>query len=277
MDLEIWSADDLAARIGDEGVIVLDVRRGERFAAGHVPGARNYSVYGINTYDTDPAPLASFVKMWAFQLTLTGITRDHCVVVCGERSDEAATRAAWFLDWLGHPRAALLDGGLQAWVAAGGALTGDATAPKSAPYSPETVRERVATWRDVMVGIYDDDTVILDTRSDEEWFGRDARGSARAGAVPGAVHQEWLAHIDDKGCLLPADVLRQRFEAIGVTPEREVIAYCNTGYRSAHAYVALGMLGYPRVRNYVGSWQEWANRPECPVVVPQPGVLTAPR
>jgi thiosulfate/3-mercaptopyruvate sulfurtransferase len=268
MDIEIWNAEALSARLHDEALIVLDVRRGERFASGHVPGARHYSVYGINTYDTDDAPLASFVKMWAFQLALAGITREHTVVVCGERSDEAAARAAWFLDWLGHPRAALLDGGVQAWIAHGGALSGDAAAPTAARYAPQLRAERVATWRDVLHAIDDPDAVILDTRSDEEWFGRDARGSARAGAVPNAVHQEWTAHLDPRGCLLPPDELRARFEAIGVTPDREIIAYCNTGYRSAHAYVALGLLGYPRVRNYVGSWQEWANRPECPVVVP---------
>ena len=127
-----------------------------------------------------------------------------------------------------------------------------------------------------MAGIDDDDTIILDTRSDDEWFGRDARGTDRAGAIPGAVHQEWLAHIDEDGRLLAPQVLRTRFEAIGITPDRPIIAYCNTGYRSAHAYIALGLLGYPRVRNYVGSWQEWANRPECPVVVPEAGANMAP-
>ena len=91
--------------------ITLDVRRGEPFAQGHLPGARNFSVYGINTYDTDPAPMASFIKTWAFQLALAGITREDTVVVCGQTSDEPAARAAWFLDWLDHPEVALLDGG----------------------------------------------------------------------------------------------------------------------------------------------------------------------
>ena len=277
MDLTLWSASELREHLDDTKLVVLDVRRGEHYAGGHLPGARNFSVYGINTYDTDPAPLASFVKTWAFQLALSGITRKHTVVVCGQRSDEPAARAAWFLDWLGHPRTALLDGGVDAWVNAGGELTQEAQAPTPAGYRVATVDHRVATWRDVMHAIDDPHSVILDTRSDDEWFGRDARGTARAGAIPGAVHQEWHAHLDESGRLLPAKVLRERFEAIGVTPDREVIAYCNTGYRSAHAYIALGVLGYPRVRNYVGSWQEWANRPECPVVTPDGDSRVAPR
>lgn len=270
MDIMIWKAEGLSRQLETEGLVVLDVRRGERFASDHIPGARHFSVYGINTYDTDPAPMDSFVKMWAFQLALAGITREHTVVVCGDGSDEAAARAAWFLDWLGHPRVALLDGGLKAWVSAGGAVTQDAEAPRAAVYTPQPVAERVASWRDVMAAL-DSDTVILDTRGDGEWFGHDARGTARSGAIPGAVHQEWTAHLDASGCLLPPDVLREKFASLGITPERPVIAYCNTGYRSAHAYIALGTTGHHNVRNYVGSWQEWANRPECPVMVPAPG------
>lgn len=270
MDIMLWSAEVLARHLDGAGVVVLDVRRGERYAAGHVPGARHFSVYGVNTYDTDAAPLASFVKMWAFQLALAGITREHDVVVCGEWSDEPAARAAWFLDWLGHPRVALLDGGLGAWRAAGGAVTQDAVAPRAAAYTPRPIAARVATWRDVVAAL-GTDTAILDTRSDDEWRGRDARGAARGGAIPGAIHQEWTRHLDDVGRFLPADVLRERFAALGITPHRPVIAYCNTGYRSAHAYVALGLAGHHDVRNYVGSWQEWGNRPECPVVVPGDG------
>ena len=66
-----------------------------------------------------------------------------------------------------------------------------------------------------------------------------------------------------------ADELRTQFEALGVTPDKEIIAFCNTGYRSAHAYLVLRMLGYPRVRNYVGSWQEWGNRDDVPITKPK--------
>ncbi len=110
-------------------------------------------------------------------------------------------------------------------------------------------------------------TLILDTRSRGDWLGTDRR-AARGGAVPGAVHQDWAAHLNADGAMRPAGELRALFQGIGATPEREIIAYCNTGYRSAHAYLALRLLGYPRVRNYLGSWQEWAERPELPVVVP---------
>ena len=263
----LWPPPHLAARLDDDGVVVLDVRRGERYANGHVPGARHFSVYGINTYDSDPAPLASFTKMWAFQITGAGIRRDDEVVVCSEFTDESAARAFWFLEYLGHERVAVLDGGVRAWEAAGHPLTHEATAPTASPYPYEAVDSVCASWSDVAAAIDDPSTVILDTRTDGEWYGEDSRGAARAGAVPGAVHLEWIHNLDDAGRMLDADTLRDRYASIGITAETPVIAYCNTGYRSAHAYLALRLTGHPNVRNYVASWQEWGNRMECPVVV----------
>lgn len=263
----LWDPATLAARLEDEDLVVLDVRRGEAFANGHVPGARNFSVYGINTYDSDPAPLASFTKMWAFQITGAGIRRDDRIVVCSEFTDESAARAFWFLEYLGHERVAVLDGGVRAWEAAGNPLTHGAKAPVASPYPFEAVASVCAAWSDVAAAIDDPETVILDTRTDGEWYGEDARGAARAGKVPSAVHLEWIHNLDDKGCMLDVETLRERYAAVGVSLETPVIAYCNTGYRSAHAYLALRLLGHGNVRNYVASWQEWGNRMECPIIV----------
>ena len=263
----LWDPATLAARLDDERLVVLDVRRGERYANGHLPGARHFSVYGINTYDSDPAPLASFTRMWAFQIAGAGIRREDEVVVCSEFTDESAARAFWFLEYLGHERVAVLDGGVRAWEAAGYPLTHEATAPKASAYPCRTVHSVCATRPDVIAAIDDPSTVILDTRTDGEWYGEDARGAARAGAVPNAVHLEWTRNLDDKGRMADGDTLRQRYTSVGITCGTPVIAYCNTGYRSAHAYLALRLLGHRNVRNYIASWQEWGNRMECPIVV----------
>ncbi|MCB1741703.1 MAG: sulfurtransferase [Gammaproteobacteria bacterium] len=267
---------NLIGLLSTPGLRLLDVRRGERYACGHLPDATHFSVYGINIFDTDPACMASFVKMWAGQIGMAGISRDDTLVVYGDRTDEAAARAFWFMEYLGHPRVAVLDGGFLAWSAAGHAIERVAEPPKAVAYRYELDESRVATWREVKAAIGAAETHILDTRSEQEWLGNDRRGTSRGGAVPGALHQEWKHNLAVDGRLRPVDELRALYAERGLRPENEVIAYCNTGYRSAHAYLALRVLGYPRVRNYVGSWQEWAERGECPIVRPASGATLAP-
>lgn len=264
----LWTPTELEARLGDPNLRVIDVRAGEAYAMGHIPGARHFPVYGVNTYDTDEAPLRSFVEMWAFLLSLRGVAADHTIAVYGELSGMKAARAYWFVEYLGHDGVHLLDGGFQGWVRAGLPVVRDAEPPAPTAFRYQAVPGRVATYRDVLAAIDDPERVILDTRSPEEFRGTDRRAK-RGGAVPSAVPLDWVAHLTPEGEMKPADELRDLFEAIGVTPDKEVIAYCNTGYRSAHAYLALRLLGYPRVKNYVGSWQEWANRDELPVITPE--------
>ena len=82
------------------------------------------------------------------------------------------------------------------------------------------------------------------------------------------MHLEWLENLTEGGEMRPADELRRQFEAAGVTPDKEIAAYCQTGYRSAHAYTALRLLGYERVRNYLGSWREWGDKTHLPIETP---------
>ena len=268
--------DELANHLGRPGVVVLDVRRGERFATAHLPGARHFSVYGINTYDTDEASLRSFVRMWAFQLSLAGISRDDTVVVYGDYSDEPAARAYWFLRYLGHPQCALLDGGLTAWARSGHQTEQAASVPLPMPYRHTVVDALVANWRQAGAAGCDPTAVLLDTRSDEEWYGHDGRGAERAGAMPGAVHLEWTHHLAEDGRFKSPRMLSALFEDIGARASTPVVAYCNTGYRSAHACLALELAGHVPARNYLGSWQEWGNRSDCRVVRPSPGGGAAP-
>ena len=270
----VWDVAELESRLGNSGLKIIDVRVGEDYAMGHIPGALHFSVYGVNTYDTDEAPLKSFTHMWAFLLELRGISVDDTIVVYDEISGMSAARAFWFMEYLGHADVHLLDGGFNAWRGARLPVVRDAEAPKTSAFRYEAVRERVATYQDMLDAIDVPGKVILDTRSEKEWLGTDRR-AARGGTIPSAVHLDWVNHLTADGRLRQADELQTMFEARGVTADKEVLAFCNTGYRSAHAYLVLRMLGYSRVRNYVGSWQEWGNRESCPVVVPafSPGIV----
>ena len=101
-----------------------------------------------------------------------------------------------------------------------------------------------------------------------EYLGQEVR-TKRSGTIPGSTYLEWTNHLDSEGRVRNADELRALFAQHGITPDKEIIPFCGGGYRSAHAYLILTMLGYPRVRNYLGSWGEWGNRDETPIVVPE--------
>lgn len=263
----LWSVEKLRAMLGTPGLSIVDTRQAELFAAGRIPGARHFDPYFVNCDDTDPAPLASFTRMWANMLGWRGVKPTDTIVFYGAFSDMCAARGFWFAEYLGCLRVHVLDGGIRAWAEAGLPLERESAPPVPTKFAFEAVSERVATYASVLEAIDDPASLILDNRSRAEFTGADRRAK-HGGTVPNATHCDWEELYDHAtGRMKPPAALRAIFEARGATPDRKITVYCNTGFRSAHAYLALRLLGYPHVRNYVGSWQEWGNREGLPIVV----------
>ena len=244
--------------------IIVDTRPAESFAQGHIPGAVHLDLWGFSLTDTDQAPRAAFLWMIHHVLEQRGISAARPVVVYDDTTGMRAARVFWFLEYFGHPDARVLDGGFEAWLDAKLPVTRDASVPKPVEWKASPVESRAASRHDVALRLESPAAVILDTRSDDEYTGRVARAK-RGGAIPGAVHVEWSRNLADDGSFRPAGELRRMYEEAGVTPDKEVITYCQGGYRAAHAYLALRLLGYPQVRNYLGSWKEWGDREELPI------------
>lgn len=253
---------------GDAPPLVLDVRTGEDFSNGHVPGAVHLDLWGFSLIDTSEAPLRAFLWMIEHVLALRGVTAERGVVVYSDTSDARAARVFWFLEYFGHPDVRMLDGGFTAWRAEDLPITQAAAPPAPSSWTGSRENSRLATWTDVRDRLGRPDVAILDTRSDGEYCGTTVR-AARGGAIPGAVHVEWTRNLTPAGTFRSRRELEQMYTAAGVTPDREIVSYCQGGYRGAHAYVALRVLGYPRVRNYLGSWKEWGDRTDLPIERPQ--------
>ena len=248
--------------------MILDLRPPDAYTTGHVPGALHLDLWGVSLPDTDPAPLDAFMWMIEHVLAIHGVANDVPVVVYDEQSGVRAARAFWFLEYFGHPSVRLLDGGFGAWSRAGLPVSRDAAPAPAGDWTGKRELQTIATWREVKSAIGTEGSVIVDTRSDGEYCGTTVRAK-RGGAIPGAVHIEWTRNLGSDGAFKPEPELREMYESAGVTPDREVLTYCQGGYRAAHSYIALRLLGYPRVRNYVGSWKEWGDREDLPIEVPK--------
>ena len=258
---------ELTQQMRTRAVVVLDARPAAAFAAAHLPGAIHLDVFGMSLIDTTPAPLKAFEWMAQHLLELRGVTRDTPVAVYEEDSGMRAARIVWLLEFFGHPHARVLDGGVRRWRDEGGPLTRDAAEPEASTLVVERRPERLATVDDVVAALERPEVAIVDTRSRAEFTGEHVR-AARGGAIPGAVHLEWTRNLAPTGRYRPASELRAMYAQAGVTPERDVITYCQGGYRAAQSYIALVLAGFPRVRSYLGSWNEWGNRLDLPIVTP---------
>ena len=249
--------------------VLIDLRRPDLFANGHIPGAAHLDLYGISLIDTDPAPLRAFMWIIEHLLGTRGVNLERPVIVYDEATGDRVSRAFWFLEYFGHQHTRVLDGGFASWVRAGYEIATHADAPVDTAWAGERHPEFLATRHDVLERLDspNTDAVIVDARSTEEYCGTMVR-AARGGAIPHAIHIEWMKNLDANGELKPAADLRTIYESAGVTPDREVVSYCQGGYRAAHTYLALRLLGYPRLRNYVGSWREWGNRTDTPIEIP---------
>ncbi|MBA3319143.1 MAG: sulfurtransferase [Gemmatimonadales bacterium] len=269
----VVSTDTLAAWQTRGPVVLVDIRTDVfAYLRGHLPGAvylntetLRASRGGIPTQLLDaPAYAALFSRI--------GLPFDRPLVVysAGETHNIDATFLAWLLAGFGHRKVYLLDGGYFKWQLELRPLVREyprlaETAFPAAPFQPEQ-----ASLEDVQGALLRGDAILVDARPPDQFAGQ-AGAQMRRGHIPGAISHYWQDDLTREGFGFvwkqPGE-LRAAYQAQGITPDKSIIAYCNSATEASHVHFALRyLLGYPRVRVYVGSWTEWAERKELPVEV----------
>jgi thiosulfate/3-mercaptopyruvate sulfurtransferase len=267
------TTDWLADHLNDESVVIAEADENpDLYDEGHILGAVK-----LHWQDDLQDPVErDLVEKPTFERLMgeRGISNDTTVVLYGDRNNWFAAYAYWYLKIYGHEDVRLLDGGRQKWTDEGRELTAETPQAEQAEYSASDRDESIRTYRDaVKEAIGEQTKALVDVRSPQEFAGDliappgyEQEGAQRAGHIPTAASIPWATAVRDDGTFKSADELRELYESKGITPEKEVTAYCRIGERSAHTWFVLQeLLGYEKVKNYDGSWTEWGNLVDVPI------------
>jgi thiosulfate/3-mercaptopyruvate sulfurtransferase len=271
---------ELSALGADARLCVVDCRfvlsdpdAGRRaFGEGHLPGA----VYAHLDDDLagpvtplsgrhplpDPDDFAAVLGAW-------GIRPDTLVVAYDDASGALASRLWWMLGWVGHGRRRVLDGGIDAWRAAGLPLTTAVPSPPRAPAYPVRLPTQRVAGTEAVIEALAAAIPVLDARSRDRFLGRQEPIDPVAGHIPGSLNHPFSANLADDGRFLPAAELSARLAGLGLGEDGNAVSLCGSGVTACHTILAAAVAGLPEPRLYPGSWSEWIRDPDRPVATGQ--------
>jgi thiosulfate/3-mercaptopyruvate sulfurtransferase len=244
--------------------LILDARGKHKYAEGHIPGA-----IWVDQIAWSRAPLtAQGVEVWAKRIGELGIAKDTRVVVYDDNASKDSARIWWILRYWGIRDVRLLHGGWRAWQNSGGKVSSDEVKPPFRMIALSPSAARLATKDQVLEALATKEAQIVDARSREEYCGEE-KTAKRSGAIPGAIHLEWLEVLDEKSQRFKSpEELAELFRKKGIALDRPAVTYCQSGGRAAVMAFALELMGDSRVRNYYKSWAEWGNADDTPIALP---------
>ena len=248
----------------DKNLVVIDVRPTAKFLTGNIRGSYNLWRPDMEAQDKRYGELGGMRasrQELEKELNAMGVKEDSTLLLIGDNLDEY--RFWWIMDMYGAKNMKIVDGGFNALKTSGvSTRIGAEPAPKSGNYLFPAVEEKdtLATFEETKIAIEDKNSVILDTRSYKEFTGEETKsGAFGKGRIPNSVFLEWSDALNKDKTMKSYEELVKLYTAVGITPDKTIIPYCQSAVRSAHtAFVLQELLGYNKVKNYDGSWIEWS-------------------
>lgn len=256
--------ETLDQNLGRPGLVVVDVRGKAAYAfGGHIPGAVHATWHEFS----DPNSVAKGLldpdlSRVEKRIRAMGISRDSDVVIYSNPFDNWGDegRMFWMLQYFGHDKLRILDGGWVKWVAEKRRYEYGTVNPQPGDFTASP-RSELIVFKDELKKLVKrphPETILVDARSLEEYVGKEVPGIPRPGHIPSAINVPWNGFLNPDATVKDLEAIKANLEEKGIHENHEIICYCTGGVRSAWVYVILKMAGYEKVRNYPGSWWEWS-------------------
>lgn len=266
----------LQALIGQTELVLLDATyflpsEGQNaqanFAASHMPGAQFFDLDQIADTSSNLPHMLPTPTVFAAAVAAMGINNKTMVILYDQRGVFSAPRAWWMFRIFGHDKVAVLDGGLPAWVKAGGSVTDHVSLPLvPQPFIPDFRPNMVRALADMRANLSTHAALMLDARAAPRFHAQvpEPRPGMRSGHIPGAINLPFTNLLED-GHYLPPDKLQQVFHAAGIDGKRPLIASCGSGITACVIALGLRLAGLPEAAIYDGSWAEWGGRDDTAI------------
>jgi thiosulfate/3-mercaptopyruvate sulfurtransferase len=266
-------ADWVQAHLADPAIRLIEVDVDtQAYEQGHLPGAVGFNWQKELQDQVMRAPVSK--EQLEELMSRAGVTSDNTIVLYGDNNNWFAAWAFWILKYYGHRDVRLLNGGRVKWLADKREITTKVPSYPRTSYAAQVPHSDIRAFRDqILLTLRQSGVALVDVRSSAEYSGEllapahlPQEGAQRGGHIPGAVNIPWSMAVREDGTFKSAEELRALYASKGITADKEVVAYCRIGERSSHTWFVLHyLLGYPRVRNYDGSWTEWGSLIGAPI------------
>ena len=249
---DLITAAELSKNLKSGKIVLVSTRTASDYKKVHITGSVHvshtelYKDGAVKNMLKSPSEIATI-------LGSQGVTETKTIVLYDDGTGKYAGRLYWILSYLGAPDVKILDGHMDGWKAARKPVTKNPTKITPATFTPKPDNSKIASMAEVKAG----GATVIDARSPEEYKGT-ATTELRKGHIPGAINIEFKNMMDAKGKMKSADELQKIFTAAGVSKDKQVILYCESGVRAGIVYFALkSVLNYPKVKVYDGAYLEW--------------------